>query len=232
MKTSGVALTLCVLLAACERGQPPAAAPTAAAVEPPAKLVMPAKPKPADGPFGLKMGMSQEEVERFAKLERKGATRFDSNGAPVPHPLFEDYIYRFGDGIGLCNVKAISKTIPTNVFGAGAKEAFESISEPLEEKYGKATFTIDRVRRGSLWTKPEHWTMGLLKEDRELRKSWFVGELEGMKNESKLPIQNVESIVLETLGTGMNDVVLALEYSFSNNDECVKQEQKSKNKAL
>lgn len=239
MKIAAIAAASLVALSACgEKSSsevpsiPAAIAPPPA---PPAPLVSAApRPKPSDGPFGVRMGMPLSELEALAgPLQTKDGFSYLGSTAPTPHSRFTTYRFLVAEGVGLCGVKGATESIPSNVFGEGITDAFAEISEPLQEKYGKPSFAFDYVQRGSLWREPQDWMMGLLKEDRTLRSSWFKGEFKELKgkNPANLPA-TLNSIVLKAVAYDMAAGYLVIDYSFENNDECVALANKATNKPL
>ncbi|MDR0457657.1 MAG: hypothetical protein LBH10_01300 [Burkholderiaceae bacterium] len=236
--------TTAVALAGCDQHPTSSTPPTAASAPVSAAALAPApaskaisttteKIKPSDGPFGVRMGMTTEELGKFIKLKSDGDLRYDSDSAPIPHKLFSDYIYRIGNN-GLCSVKALSKTIESNSFGDGVKDAFSEISQPLVAKYGKPTFDHDFIRSGSIWDKQEDWMMGLYKEERVLNIAWVSSKNKGSektKNPVNLP-SDIAYIELEARAYKYNKAFLVLDYLFMNNDDCVNQIKKNQNKGL
>lgn len=188
-------------------------------------------PGPSSGAFGVRQGMTAAELGAIIKLTKSRPMVFTSDTAPEPHPLFVTYRYVIGEDTGLCKVSALSKDVQSNVFGDGIKEEFKELSDALIQKYGPATFAFDRLQRGSLWTRPEDFMMGLLREDRELSATWFRGTVQGVKNSARLP-NSIDSIELQAIAASTQSANIMIAYSFNNNDACVEQMRKRKNRGL
>ena len=173
------------------------------------------------GPFGLRMGMSRDELERAAgPLELVKPNIYKTTRPPRPHDRFEAYYLVVNRSAGLCKIQASGLTIETNNFGTQLHQEFDNLRGALESKYGPAPVVTDRVRDGSLWTEPQYWMMGLLKKDRTLAASWssLGGELEG--------------IILETKALSTDRGWVTLGYFFRNSDACLEELKRSSNDAL
>ena len=242
MRGSILVLTIAVALTACKQqdaSQPASAAAGAnnnvtATENPPAPAPEKyATAKSWDGPLGLKKGLSRAELEKVIPLEPGKSMSYISKTAPMPYEKFILYRYLISDTHGLCSVRALTSDIETNVFGTGLKDAFNQISEPLSEKYGKATFSTDYVRKGSLWTSGEDWMIGLMKGDRELSQTWFAKT--GSDRNAPVPANlppGLENISLEAQANSMDKGFVMIEYAFDNNDQCIDEVRKLQNRPL
>jgi hypothetical protein len=123
-------------------------------------------------PFGLRMGTPRAELLKLlGKYTEQQNGQIVSATVPRPHPDFEQYGALASQTHGLCKVVAAGVDISLNAFGDRLKAAFNTIGQQLEDKYGKPE-TIDRLTPGSIWDKPEDWTMALSREERTLVKLW------------------------------------------------------------
>jgi hypothetical protein len=162
------------------------------------------------GPFGLRRGMTQEQVIQIvgngAVKETKGDTLVLLT-VPKPHPDFELYSLIFSPTDGLLKVMAIGKDISTNGFGEAVRSSFREIRNALLQTYGKPNPDLDFVRAGSIWKEPEDWMMGLRKDERYLESAW---------QEEKLPLPNqIHVIVLEAKALSTEKGFLELSYEFN-----------------
>ena len=182
-----------------------------------------------DGPFGLAMGLTPEQIKASgtsltAIPQIPGLMK--SSGAPSPNSSFNEYLYLFGSGTdsGLCKVVASTPTISANPFGDQIKDTFHELSKALTEKYGKPE-TLQFVKRGSLWTDPNDWMMGLSKEERHHASYWTLAKLGNLPN-------SISSIGLSAKAESPNKGYVSLSYEFSNFEACQEARKKSKNSSL
>lgn len=208
-----------------EPNQPPAA-PTAAAS--PAKSVRVVHA----GPFGTQQGMSMKELETTVQLTKSSEFFYTSADAPAPNSDFHAYGYWITPEHGLCKVAGISNPIKTNVFGEQLRDKYGSVKAALVEKYSKPSFDKNYLERGSLWSNPQDFMIGLLKQDRTLAASWY-SEDPGtpVKHAVKLP-PGLGVIELDAMADGTSDGKLVLTYSFDVNEKCFDVMKKAKNKSL
>jgi hypothetical protein len=132
----------------------------------------------AAGPFGFEPGMTREQVIRL--VGQDNVVQEDSHGdvlilrtAPIPHPAFERYLVIISPKNGLLKIQAIGVDISTNRFGRDIRSKFAEIRNALIGIYGSPE-DFDFLLDGSIWTDPQHWTMGLLKNERTLAADWHA----------------------------------------------------------
>lgn len=172
------------------------------------------------GPFGFEYGMTKEQVLELvgkkALEETKGNT-YQFSTAPKPHASFETYIVVISPRTGLIRIKAVSKTIETNIYGDDVKEEFENIFQAITTAYGKGE-KYDFLRSGSVWNEPQDWMMGLLKAERSLAASW---QLQGHES-------HMTGILLQAKGLSRDAGYITLDYEFEGFAEYMKEEEKKK----
>jgi hypothetical protein len=159
------------------------------------------------GPFGLRRGMTQDQV---TQIVGKGAVK-DTKGdtlrlltVPKPHPAFEFYSLIFSPTDGLLKIIAYGNDIRTNGFGEAVRSSFTEIRNALSQTYQKPDVDLDFVRAGSIWKEPEDWMMALLKEERDLASAW-----------EKRPLPNhINDIVLEAKALSQEKGYILLTYEF------------------
>ena len=196
------------------------------------KTSAPAAKEVWEGPLGLKMGISLEELGRAIALkEPKQVALYGSDTAPSPHQAFESYIYTVAAGAGLCRITAVGKTVATNVFGNELRSEYASLKEALGTKYGKPTNDFDFLRQGSIWAEPNDWMTALLKKERSLAVYWNSGpDKQGIRQIS-LP-NDLAVIGLSAAANGPNSGFITVTYSFTNEGACLDEIKKSMNKSL
>ena len=176
----------------------------------------------ANGPFGLAQGMTLPQIGGKPEKVAPGIWRLAS--VPKPHSAFEEYIVQIGPTNGLCWIKAIGKTIKTNVYGSEVRSTFTDLKERLSANYGKSE-DIDRLFPGSIWNEPQDWMMALLKKERLLFSSWDHESGATLNSELK-------SVGLVASALGTEEAYISLEYYFSNEKKCEAEIKKEEDGAL
>ena len=186
------------------------------------------KPTPApvrDGPFGLAMGMSFDDVVQAMGRQplhvEDGAAQFDT--APRAHPELSDYLVMTSPTHGLCKVMGTSE-LKSNRFGHQVSEKVSMFVAALTEKYGNPTFTRDSVPAGSLWNKSEDYMMGLLQQDRVVLYLWEA-------EKSDLP-GDLRAIAVTAEGLATDTARIMVGYEFTNMPACVEANQRASNESL
>lgn len=157
------------------------------------------------GPFGLKMGMSLEQISNEYELLSHGIYRLLS--VPKPHSEFESYIVRVSPTYGLYWIKAIGKTIVTSSHGIELRLTFDRMIEKLQVSYGKVSIK-DFLLPGSIWSDSNDFMMGLTQKERNLYALWDKTNLSD-KND-------LMTVFLGATAVDRNSGYIALEYSFNN----------------
>ncbi len=221
---------LSIALMAAVAGCSPTAPSGASGDANPSAETRPATPEPApaasrDGPFGLAMGMTREEVReamgRAPIEEEDGFAHFDT--APKPHPQLSDYLAMSSPTEGLCKVVGVS-TVESNRFGHQVSERVNMFVAALTAKYGQPSFTRDRVLDGSLWDDPEDYMMGLLEQDRLVVYVWDPDKVE-------LP-GDLRTIAVMAEGLSTSTARISVGYEFENMQACSEENKRKSNEAL
>ena len=125
-------------------------------------------------PFGLKMGMSIEEIAEQCEEE----PAFVNDGVylirPVKsHPVFDYYAVYINEKTGLYQIRAISAPIASNKFGTELKNSFNNVKERIAKTYGKPKVN-DRYKNtaDTYYQKDEYWFYSLREGSRELSAVW------------------------------------------------------------
>ena len=163
-------------------------------------------------PFGLKMGMTVEEIAEQCEEE---PSYFEDDiyfVKPIKkHPLFDYYAVYVNEKTGLYQIRANSSPITTNKFGTELKNAFNSLKDRIAKTYGKPKVT-DKYSNASdsYHQQDEYWFYSLREGSRELSAVW--GYNSALSDELK-------SVALEcTVSSGFYDGTgqLVLYYYFKN----------------
>jgi len=178
-----------------------------------------------DGPFGLKIGLTREQVLKIIpKLEiTEDRPEFaTSSTVPIPHPDFDIYTFQFSEKSGLCSIGAIGKDIRSGDSGAEIREAFDELDSAISVKYGKGKkFDYANDRSNS----NEFWMLQLLQKNRVLSKFWD-------KDEGSVLPDDISSIAINVKSKNIGIGYFTLKYEFSNFDDCVAENKTKKNKGL
>lgn len=163
-------------------------------------------------PFGLKMGMTVEEIAEQCEEEPSYFENDIYLVKPIKkHPLFDYYAVYVNEKTGLYQIRAISSPITTNKFGTELKNAFNSLKDRIAKTYGKPKVT-DKYSNSSdsYHQQDEYWFYSLREGSRELSAVW--GYDSALSDE-------LESVALEcTVSSGFYDGTgqLVLYYYFKN----------------
>ena len=125
-------------------------------------------------PFGLKMGMTLDEITEQCEEEPSYLENDIYIISPVKkHPLFEYYGVYVDEKEGLYEVRAISYPIKSNKFGEEIKKAFSNIKDRITKTYGRPKVT-DRYENSedSYHKKDEYWFYSLREGSRKLCATW------------------------------------------------------------
>jgi len=162
------------------------------------------------GPFGIEKGMSLKDIGGDPTDRGNGV--YVLSRVPKPHSAFESYGVRISPKCGAYWVKAIGKDITTSVYGTGLKIEFTDMESKLEASYGEHK-TSDILMPGSIWDDPKDWMFGVIKKERILIATWDT------EKGSCLPA-GLKSVDMFVCATGPNNGYIAIEYAFTNMDEC------------
>ena len=125
------------------------------------------------GPFGLRMGMTLDQVKN---LTGKNPEMLEDNVykviPPDTHNMFIEYRVRISPTYGIVWIYAESKEIETDDDGTQLKNAFNDLVSSIERTYGKY-IRIDRIKNEDYSSdEPEDFMFDLFLEDRELQAYW------------------------------------------------------------
>ena len=161
-----------------------------------------------DGPFGIAMGQSAEDLE--GKETKVGW--YEISSVPKPHSMFNTVMVQATKSNGVCFVKGISDSFPSDSNGLAAIIQADKIKRQLDGKYGRSKELAFLVP-GSIWNEPEDWMMAMLKGER--RQAW---EWAGPSTE--LDRHSLDSVALGITAVATDEVSLYVEYYFKNSKKC------------
>jgi hypothetical protein len=175
---------------------------------------------PLPAPFGIRMNAAKGDL---GPLRKEWAPfLFEITTVPKPHADFELYMAEVTPRSGVCFVKALSKDVPTSIYGEELRAKFDQIKAQIESVHGKAT-VLDHLRAGSIWNEPRDWMMGMLKKERVLFARWSPDDGLIMK-------YGIKEIILIASALSTEKGFIGVEYYFTNYDRCeaeVKDNQKN-----
>ena len=173
-------------------------------------------------PFGLKMGMTVDEIAE--QCEEKPTFVEDDIYLIRPlksHPLFDFYAVYVNERTGLYHIRALSAPISTNKFGTELKNSFNSVKDRIAKIYGKPKIT-DKYNNSAdtYYQREEYWFYSLREGSRELSAVW---------GHNSTLADNLDTVALEcSVSNGFYEGKgqLVLYYYFTNTDS-VEDEQDS-----
>lgn len=163
-------------------------------------------------PFGLKMGMTLDEIAAACNGEKPvflEADRYLIKPAKR-HPIFEHYMVCVNENTGLYQIKAVSSSVATNKYGTELQNAFYAAKDRIAKTYGQPTL-IDEVDTNieKMYQQNDYWFYTLSEGSRVLTAVWDNEHL----------ADNLKTVALECVsksgfysGTGY----LVLHYYFIN----------------
>ena len=94
-------------------------------------------------PFGLKMGMTIDEIEKQCEEEPKLIKDDIYLIKPIKkHPLFSYYAVYVNEKTGLYQIRAVSDSVTCNKYGTEIQNEFYSVKDRIAKSYGKPKLWI------------------------------------------------------------------------------------------
>lgn len=122
-------------------------------------------------PFGLKMGMTIEEIAEQCEEEPVFIQNDVYLVKPIKnHPVFMFYAVYVNEKVGLYQIRAISDEIETNKYGTELQNAFNNVKDRISKTYGKPKIN-NNVDRDSFQSN-DYWFYTLKEGSRELSAIW------------------------------------------------------------
>lgn len=165
--------------------------------------------QPFEGPFGLKMGLSLEELQAIdPQIEMSSETTYTMTNVPNPNSKIEFYVVKVSPTTGLSFITAATKDITTNGYGIEVKREFISIRDAVNEKYGECV-EFDGCLPGSRYKNLGDAMKGLLMEEYILLANW-------PKAKGTKLINNIANIQLQAKARSESSGYVILSYWFDN----------------
>ena len=162
-------------------------------------------------PFGLKMGMTIEEIAEQCEEDPSFVKDDIYLIKPIKkHPLFSYYAVYVSEKTGLYQIRVISDSVTCNNYGTEIQNSFNSIKDRIAKTYGKPRI-INKVDPTSIWKDDKYWFQALKDGARQLSAIW------GEKTELA---DNLISVALDCVADNdiyhYEDAHLVLYYYFTN----------------
>ena len=141
-------------------------------------------------PFGLKMGMTIEEIAEQCENEPTHIKDDIYLVQPIKsHPVFSHYAVYVNEKTCLYQIRAISDSITTNKYGTELQNTFNNVKDRIAKTYGKPKI-IDKVDSEiySHHQKDEYWFYTLKEGSRQLYAVW---------GQNTSLADNLDTVVLE-----------------------------------
>jgi len=164
-----------------------------------------------EGPFGLAMGISLDELETTPIPNAPG--KYVLKRVPRPHPSFESYLAQIAPRSGLCWIKAIGRDIQADSYGISVRSAYTSMRDKLASIYGQSYDEKDMLLPGSIWDEPREWMMAMKQGERHLVTFWRS------RSGHKLP-NDLSSMAVAATARSSHKAFIAVEYQFQNEAVC------------
>lgn len=159
-----------------------------------------------NGPFGLDLsaGPSELPIDKEASSADKGLYILKS--VPSPSSSFSTYAVVAFDGLGICEIRAVSPDFQGDDLGAQVRAAADQLAETLDSKYGKS----DHTDQCGSTCEPQFWSMAMGDGDRVYGYDWAPKPIDAITPRSV------------SLYVGANNLTpyMRLDYSFKNKTEC------------
>lgn len=163
-------------------------------------------------PFGLKMGMTMQEVkEASSGVTLRSIPDLKDAYSFVPaktHPLFSQYVVQINDTVGLYGIFAVGDDMKLDNYGTQIKDAFDNIVERVSKTYGTPLIT-DTLAPDTMWKDDKYWTNAFHDGARKLSAQW------PRKATDKLS-DDLYRVAIAATSTGYNTGRIVLGYSFNN----------------
>ncbi len=162
-------------------------------------------------PFGLKMGMTIEEIAEQCEEEPSFVKDDIYLVKPIKkHPLFSYYAVYVNEKTELYQIRAISDSMTCNAYGTEIQNAFNSVKDRISKTYGKPRI-INKLSSDTLWKDDKYWFEALNDGARQLSAIW------GEKTELEDGLLSVAlDCVADNSSFHWDDAHLVLYYYFNN----------------
>ena len=189
-----------------------------------------AEPKlpPANGPFGLEVGLTKENIEDMAGVTLEpleGQTGlYMASSLPKNNAAFSFYALRISPNVGLCQIRAVGKDLDADSYGIEVQSNFDQLRGTLNTLYGNGKKS-DYLMPGSIWRDAKDWMMGLNQKERVLNATWDKPNDVMIKNK-------ITSVYLDARTQNASKAFLYLQYDFDNVKSCEQEEKEAQKNSL
>ncbi|MCM1321361.1 MAG: hypothetical protein NC041_06040 [Bacteroides sp.] len=166
-------------------------------------------------PFGLKMGMTLEEVTAACGGKRPERIENDDRYIITPeksHSAFDFYLAWINAEHGLYRIRGVSEEIETDDYGKNVQNAFYNFEHRLEAIYGMPEITDRIIDKESYYKEDKYWSYSLRRGARELSAVWSK-IIKGSKMKDDVIYVNLH---VEAVNSYSDEFYLFLDYVFSN----------------
>jgi hypothetical protein len=170
---------------------------------------------PAYLPFGVPAQTRPSELgcEALAGGITDHSGQYSCMRLPRSDPMFEQYILAYVDGVGLCNVVAVSPYIKDDARGSTTRHLFDRAARSMQKELGPPSESIDHSHT-PLVAEDGHFREGVINQDRQVFDQWT-----GLSQR----FSNLDSVSLTVSGDPDWGLAVYGIYRFSNNDACMRE---------
>ena len=133
-------------------------------------------------PFGIKFGMSMEELKTVATIIKEVEDGFFIINPQKKSNYFKEYAVSITQKYGVIAITALGNEIENDEYGITIKSEAEKVVKQLTDVYGKPYLVLDELKEGSIWTEPRDWLTSVRKKERDYVYYWVPD----LKNEIDL----------------------------------------------
>lgn len=172
-----------------------------------------------NGPLGISAGLPVAEL-RAMNFTASTASPSMFRGRP-PKPLEEpaEYYVFATPKAGVCRVVVAIGVSPANGNGDQVKAKVDKLAGLVSAKYGKQSAQENSAREDFYRRYPNMWLAGLKKDSVSYSYTWQAG-----KTATDLP-SKISSVEVTARATADAGAYAELQYTFSNFDECVSEDE-------
>ena len=168
------------------------------------------EPSVEASPFGLKQGMSVEQLG--GQPDSIGGGMYKLTSVPVPHPDLEFYVAQVSPRSGLCYIKGVGRPVRTSAYGTELKVRFENMRDEVSATYGHYR-SVDMLLSDSMWEGPRDWMAGLAERERLLFAHW--------NEDTRATLgPHLTSVFVGASAKSSQSGYVVVEYYFDNEPDC------------
>lgn len=177
----------------------------------------PAAQSAGDGPFGLPRTAGPSSLAIDADKSDASQGFYILSSVPNPSTDFETYAVKAFEGVGICEIRAVSGTYENDGNGVSARSKADELAEAIASKYGKGR-KIDNC--SGYACQSEHWTMHINDGSRYYGHEW------------KKPNRNIRAIDVAVFAPDITSTFVRLDYALGDAESCKRAADKAKGASL